>query len=197
MNTARKIDPLMTVAEFLKWPGDGSGRRFELVDGVVRMQDSASDAHGTIQMRLGVIIGNHLDAKRPNCRVVANPGVAPRLNADWNYREPDLGVTCAPNTAGVHMLPEPVLLIEVLSPSNADKTWRNILLYATIPSVNEILIVDSTKVSVQLRRRLDDGSWPHRPSPFGPGEAVRLETIDLVIPLCDIYRHTFLAPSSG
>ena len=193
MNTAHKIEPLMTVEEFLRWPGDGTGRRYELVDGVVRMQDSGSDTHGTIQSRLTIIIGSHLDATRPHCRVVTNPGVAPRLNADWNYREPDLGVTCAPNIAGVHMLPEPVLLVEVLSPSNMGKTWSNIPLYATVPSVGEILIVDSTKVSVQLLRRLDDGSWPHRPAPFGPGENVRLATIDLDIPLRDIYRHTHLA----
>ena len=198
MNTARKIEPspLMTVEEFLRWPGDGTGRRFELVDGVVRMQDAASDAHGTIQSRLNIVIGNHLDATRPNCRVVVNPGVASRLNADWNYREPDLGVTCGPNRADIHMVPEPILLVEVLSPSNASKTWSNIPLYATLPSVQEILIVESTVVMVQLLRRLGDGSWPHRPERFGPGETVRLASIALDVPLRDIYRHTHLAATA-
>jgi Uma2 family endonuclease len=197
MNTARKIDPLMTVEEFLRWPGDGTGRRRELVDGVVRMQDAASDAHGTIQSRLIAIISNHLDATRPHCRVVANPGVSPRLNTDWNYREPDLGVTCAPNRPDVHTLPEPILLIEILSPSNADKTWSNIPLYATLPSVAEILIVNSTEVLVQLLRRQEDGNWPQRPAGFGAGQSVRLTTIDLEIPLRDMYRQTHLADSAG
>ena len=198
MNTARMLEPspLMTVEEFLTWPGDGTGRRFELVDGVVRMQDSASATHGTIQSRLNIIIGNHLDATRPGCRAVVTPGVAPRLSADWNYREPDLGVTCAPDRPDQHMLPEPVLLIEILSPSNADKTWSNIPLYATLPSVREILIVHSTEVLVQLLRRHEDGSWPHRPTRCGPGQSVRLESIDLDIPLRDIYRTTHLAASA-
>jgi Uma2 family endonuclease len=197
MNTARKIEPLMTVEEFLKWPGDGTGRRRELVDGVVRMQDPASGTHGTIQLRLGAIISNHLDAMRPGCRVVANPGVAPRLSTDWNYREPDLGVSCAPDRPDEHMLPEPILLIEILSPSNAGRTWSNIPLYATLPSVSEILIVDSTEVSAQLLRRQEDGSWPQRPTRFGPGQSVGLTTIDLEIPLRDIYRQTHLAPLAG
>jgi Uma2 family endonuclease len=197
MNTARNLEPLMTVEEFLRWPGDGTGRRRELVDGVVRMQDAASDAHGTIQLRLGAIISNHLDATRPHCRAVVNPGVSPRLNTDWNYREPDLGVTCAQNKSDVHIMPEPILLVEVLSPSNADKTWSNIPLYATLPSVCEILIVNSTEILVQLLRRQDDGNWPQRPAHFGPGQSVRLEAIDLDIPLRDIYRNTYLADAAG
>ena len=42
----------MTVAEFLAWPGDGTGRVYELVDGELRAQDAASDTHGTIQSEL-------------------------------------------------------------------------------------------------------------------------------------------------
>jgi hypothetical protein len=29
--TRRTVPPMMTVAEFLDWPGDGSGRPFQLV----------------------------------------------------------------------------------------------------------------------------------------------------------------------
>ena len=36
----------MTVAEFLDWPGDGSGRRYELVDGEPRAEAPASTIHG-------------------------------------------------------------------------------------------------------------------------------------------------------
>ena len=44
----RNHPPLMTVDEFIKWPGDGTGTRYELVNGELRAQDPASDAHGTI-----------------------------------------------------------------------------------------------------------------------------------------------------
>ena len=183
----------MTVDEFLKWPGDGTGRRYELVHGVLRMQNPASDAHGTIQSRLNQLIANHLERTRPHCRIVANPGIAPRLRTHWNYREPELGVTCTPNRPDVHMLPDPILLIEVLSPSNADNTWSNIALYATVPSVAEILIVESTKVGAELLRRLPDGNWPHQPEAIGPGGVIDLATLDLDIPLAEVYRDTYLA----
>lgn len=39
---------------------------------------------------------------------------------------------------------DPVLLMEILSPSDAQQTWANVWAYATIPSVTEILVVSGT-----------------------------------------------------
>ena len=193
MSLAVKFPALMTVDEFLKWPGDGTGTRYELVDGELRAQDPASDAHGTIQTNLTMAIGQHLDKARPNCRLVINPGVAPRLRTKWNYREPELGVTCKPNRADEHMLPDPILLIEILSPSNYRKTWSNIPLYATLPSLQEILIVDSVEVAGEILRRGVDGSWPQASEPIEKDGIVRLASIGLEFPLSVAYRNTYLA----
>lgn len=183
----------MTVAEFLAWPGDGTDTRYELVNGVLRAQDAASDAHGSMQSRLNAIISNHLDRTRPGCRIVANPGVVSPVRADWSYRIPELGVTCTPNRPDVHAMPDPLLLIEILSPTNFQDTWSNIALYATLPTVSEILIVDSTKVSVELLRRGDNGTWPQHPAAFGPGQTVNLASIGLDLPVAEVYRDTHLA----
>ena len=193
MSQAAKIPALMTVDEFIVWPGDGTGRRYELVDGVLRMQDPASDTHGTIQSNLHFLISAHLRKSRPKCRIVINPGIAPRLRAKWNYREPELGVTCTPNRAGVHMMPDPILLIEILSPSNAPNTWSNIPLYAMLPTVTEILIVDSSTVSAEVLRRLPDGAWPQASEPVAPGGLIGLASIGLEFPLGEVYRDTHLA----
>lgn len=183
----------MTVTEFLTWSGDGSGRRYELVDGELRAQDPASDAHGTIQGNLVYLISAHLRAHRPNCRVVAAPGIQPRLNANWNYRVPELGVTCAPNRADVHMTPDPILLIEVLSLSNRRDTWSNVPLYATVPSVMEILLVESEEIKAMLLRRQPDGSWPTDPEMISAGEVVVLTSIGLELPLIEMYFGTHLS----
>ena len=45
----------MTVADFLDWPGDGSGQKFQLVDEELRATSPGSATHGTIQMTLGRI----------------------------------------------------------------------------------------------------------------------------------------------
>ena len=104
----------MTVAEFLAWKGDGTGRRYELVEGVLRAQDSASDTHGTIQASITRVIGNHLLATQPNCRVVAAPGIQPNLRANWNHRVPEIAVTCTPTRPGVHKTPNPILIIRTV-----------------------------------------------------------------------------------
>ena len=61
------------------------------------------------------------------------------------------------------MVPDPVLLIEILSPSNEAQTRANIWAYTTIPSVREILAVHSTRIEAELLRRNPDGSWPEEP----------------------------------
>lgn len=193
LQLSQSTPSLMTVDEFLTWPSDGTGRILELVHGRIRAQDAASDAHGTIQSRLNVLIGNHLDVKRPGCRVVANPGIRPRLLAKWNHRIPELGVTCTPNRPDVHATPEPILLIEVLSPSKYDDTWSNVPLYATLPSVMEILLVDSTKVEAQLLLRGPDGAWPQGPITIGEGGTIALASIGLEFPLEAAYQGTHLA----
>ena len=193
MSAAEKLPELMTVAEFLAWKGDGTGRRYELVDGVLRAQDSASDTHGTIQNRIGHLLTTHLDRTQPNCRVVTAPGIQPNLRANWNHRIPELAVTCTPTRADVHRTPNPILIVEVLSPSNASDTWNNVALFATLPSVTEILVVDSTKLEAQLLRRGADGAWPENPALFGPGEVLHLESIAFTLPLAEAYRGTHLA----
>lgn len=192
MAIAQTRPKLMSVDEFLSWNGDGTGRLHELVEGVIRAQDPASDAHGTIEVNIALFIGNHLRATRPNCRVVANPGIRPHLRAKWNWRIPELGVTCTPNRADVHETPDPILLVEVLSPTNEEDTWSNIALYATVPSVTEILIVDSREVAAEVLRRGTDGSWPRNPEAVPPSGMIRLTSIGLEVPLAEVYRGTHL-----
>ena len=191
---ARRLPDLMTVDEFLAWRGgDGTGRVYELVEGEIRAQDHASDAHGTVQARIALMLGNHLDRTRPNCRVVTAPGVRPHIRSDWNYRVPEIAVTCAPNRADVRETPDPILIVEVLSPSNRQDTWGNVNLIASLTSVVEILVVESEEIGAHLLRRLSDGSWPANPLLIGAEGEVRLESVDLTFALSDAYRGTHLA----
>ena len=50
------------------------------------------------------------------------------------------------------MVSEPVLLVAILSPSNEAETRANIWAYTTIPSVQELLIVHSTRIEAELLR---------------------------------------------
>ena len=189
MNVVRKASTRhLTVAEFLAWDsGDRSGRRWQLRDGVPEAMAPASDAHGSIQAELGALIRNHLLATDRPCRVVMAPGVVPRARARDNFRIPDLAVTCAP-AGGGQWVPEPVLLVEILSPSNAAKTWANVWAYTTIPSVVEILVISSTERGAELLRRGPDGHWPEESERLGADATLELRAIAFSAPLAAAYR---------
>jgi Uma2 family endonuclease len=112
----------MTIDEFLVWDsGDRTGRLWQLVDGEPVAMAPASRNHAAIQNEIGRLLGNHLLGARPGCQVLATPGVVPNLTSSRNFRVPDLGVTCSPPSAE-SMISDPILLIEVLSPSNEAET---------------------------------------------------------------------------
>jgi Uma2 family endonuclease len=182
----------MTVADFIDWTGDGTDTRYELVDGVLRAMAPRSDAHNTIVANLAGLIWPHLRQSRPQCRLVMALGVQIRTRAEWNFRVPDLGVTCAPNRPGEIMTPDPILLIEVLSPGNANDTYESVRGYATLPSVQEIAVVHSTRFKVELLRRDGSNAWPDDPSVL-EGPTPQLESIDAELPIKDVYAGTHLA----
>jgi Uma2 family endonuclease len=183
----------MTVADFLAWPGDGSGHKFQLVDGELRAMSPASVTHGRIQSKLDRLIGNWLDGRGGPCEIVTEPAVATRVRANVNLRVPDLGVTCTPDGAGQNTLPDPVVLIEILSPGNARDTWDNVWSYTTIPSVREIVVVHSTRMLAELLRRDSEGSWPAEPEEIHTDGTLRLDSIGFACPLPAIYERTHLA----
>jgi Uma2 family endonuclease len=182
----------MTVAEFHAWqPPEHPQRRWQLVDGEPVSMAPASDNHGIIQSRASYLLTGHLDAHRPACLVITAPGVVPRVRSMTNERIPDLGVTCSPAT-GSQTVADPVVLIEILSPSNEDQTRANIWAYTTIPSVKEILLLNSTSIGAELWRRDQDGSWPSEPLPIGASGVVELQSLGFAVPLIAFYLGTSL-----
>ena len=186
-----RVPVRMTVEEFLNWES-GDALTYELVDGEPRAMAPANRTHGMLKNELGSLIGNHLRARGSPCDVVANPGVTPRLLPDYNMRVPDLGITCASYQTEQSALPEPVLLVEILSPSNQAKTWTNVWTYTSIPSVREILVLRADRIVAELLRRSPEGDWPARPLTITEGDLV-LESIGFRVPLAELYARTRLA----
>jgi Uma2 family endonuclease len=195
MSGALKIPSVLTVAEFLAWNAPPNAR-WQLVEGVPTAMAPPSRTHGMIQAELGLLIGLHLRERGSPCRVVTTPGLVPRIRSEGNFRIPDLAVTCAPYQQEEYDLADPVLVIEILSPSNRSETWLNVWAYATIPSVREIVIVDSTAIAVEVLRRGDNGDWPAHAERVTEG-TVRLASVGFTTPIDAIYRGTRLLPSPG
>jgi Uma2 family endonuclease len=185
--------PLMTVEQFLDWSGDDHVGKLELVDGVVRAMAPPSEAHGTIQANLAAMIHAHLKAAGSRCRVVTEAPIVPRFKPNLNARAPDLAVNCAPPSRS-KTLESPVLIIEVLSPSNVDETWETIRAVATLPTVTEVMVVSSTEIMVQVFTKDAATGWPADAVVFDQlAGSARLASIELTLPLAEIYAGTILA----
>jgi Uma2 family endonuclease len=186
-----KIPIRMTVAEFFAW-NPPSPLLWQLVDGVPQAMAPASITHGAIQNELGGLIRNYLSDCASPCRVITTPGVIPHVQSETNVRIPDLAVTCSRYDAEESALTAPVLLIEILSPSNLAETWANVWAYTTIPSVQEILVLKTASIGAELLRRNPDASWPSQPLSIETGH-LTLESIGFNFPLAAAYRTTRLA----
>lgn len=187
---ASKPSDDMTVEEFLTWnPGDG--RMWQLVDGVPVAMAPPSRRHGAVQNELGALMRNHLVEQNSPCSVVTTPGVVTPLHAERNMRIPDLAVTCADLDDDAAALPDPVLVVEVLSPSNQAETWINVWTYTTIPSVQEILVLHTDAVRASVLRRQPDGTWPDEVERVTDGDLL-LNSIGFHTSLANLYRTTAL-----
>jgi len=191
MVLAWNLPDLMTVGEFLTW-NSPSGYLWQLVDGVPVAMAPPAPLHGAIQTKVASLIRNHLVERGSKCSAITTPGIIPPFQSDRNYMVPDLAVTCSAADMAGKALHDPILLIEILSPSNRAETWRNVWAYMTISTLQEILVIRTASVGVDLLCRGDDGKWPDPSSAINAG-AFTLPGIDLNLPVAALYRGTGMA----
>ena len=104
---------------------------------------------------------------------------------------PDLGITCTPPT-GAHLMEHPLVLIEILSPTNISRTRANVRAYRTISGVVEIVVIHSSTIVAEVSRRAPDGAWQLQPDVQGPDDELRLDSIGFAAPLREVYRTSGL-----
>jgi Uma2 family endonuclease len=193
MAVALRFSGLMNVDEFLKWDSP-QGYHWQLIDGLPVAMSPPAPLHGVIQNEVGSLVRNHLVECGKPCTVITTPGVIPRFQSDRNFMVPDLAVTCSRTDVTAKAVHEPVLLIEILSPTNHAETWRNVWAYLTIPALREILVIRTVSVGVELLRRGDDDVWPDKPLSIADGEFT-LSSIGLHLAVASLYRGTGMADS--
>jgi Uma2 family endonuclease len=176
---------LWRLDEFLAFD-DGTDTRYELFDGQIVAMAPGSDVHGALVMRLGRRIGNALP---PGCEIIGEAGIVPPERAHSWY-EADLAVTCAGLT-GQQFIAEPILIVEVLSPSTAatDRD-RKLPDYRTIPSLQDLLVVSSIEPRIEHFRREPDG-W--KIDDLRGEGTLRLQGLGITVGLAEIYAG--LAPA--
>lgn len=139
----------MTVDAFLQWD-DGTDTRYELIDGRVVAMNPPMAPHAAL---VASVTASLFPRVPRGCRVYTGGGARNRAD-DWNFRVPDVVVSCTRSEK--NWVEAPVLVCEILSPSTArlDITTK-LDFYRALPSVQEILVLRTTKRHVTLWRRAE------------------------------------------
>ena len=69
----------------------------------------------------------------------------------------------------------------------------NFAYYRSFPSVMEVVFVEQDRIGAERCTRAPDGSWNHRE--LGPGEDLVLSSVDVRVPLDDLYEGTARRPA--
>lgn len=180
----------LTVSDFLTWlarqPDDA---KYELLDGKVQRRETGTNVLGELIERLSEFFTPVVRAR--GCRKYS--GSLSVICANGDVPVPDIVVTCderdrpEPGKRGIRY---PRLVVEVLSPSNDALTLRQKEdAYCGTPSVEEYLMVDSTRRWAQVWRRNAEGDFVRHPA-FG---GFHVATLGLTIDLEEVYADVIEA----
>jgi Uma2 family endonuclease len=177
---AQVKEKLWTLEEFLAFD-DGTDTSYQLFEGRIAAMNPPLRGHGTLVVRLASIVNSQL---RFPCEAIAEAGIVP-VNRRNSWYKADLIVTCTPGNHKDPFIAEPVLVVEVLSPTTSAIDFsRKLPDYQQIPSMRDILLVSSMERLVRHWRRAPDG-WvedAHRRS-----ATVRLSGLPVAIAMPDLY----------
>ena len=152
----------MTAAEFLAWDA-GQTVKHEFVRGEVFAMAGGEDRNYTLAGNLYMALRQHL--RGSPCRIYGSD-VKLRVEAEDCVFYPDLMVTCSAADATDRLVKrEPVLVVEVLSPSTAAfDRGEKFAAYRRLPSLAEFLLVDLDARRCELFRKGADGLWVLHPT---------------------------------
>jgi Uma2 family endonuclease len=178
---------LMCLEDFLDWERK-QPKRHEFADGVVTLMTGASAAHVRIA-------GNIAFALRQGLRGTACEafGSDMKVIANGTVRYPDISVTCRQIDDRDDRITEPVVVIEVLSPTTerTDRGRKKFDYFAT-PSIRQYAIVEQEERRVDLYTRAGTG-WTNEV--ITGAAALHLSSIGVELSLDTLYEDTELDPT--
>ncbi len=177
----KKSDHGLTAAEYLDWERLQPFRH-ECIDGAIYAMSGASANHGRIVQNCARLLGNHL--QNSPCEPFSSDM---KLRVNDNFYYPDLLVTCAGDNPDDYYRTQPILLIEVLSPSTRrhDKGHKR-MIYQSIPSLREFLFIEQTLVEIELCRRHGE-HWSCQN--LFLDDSLTLESVGLTVSVAELYQR--------
>jgi Uma2 family endonuclease len=149
----------MTVSDYLAWAETQSDvSRTELINGQIVAMSPELVAHNRTKSRVLFALQRAVDGAGIKAEVFTN-GLTVPIDIHTAY-EPDATVRLGgPLLANVMTVPDPVIVVEVLSPSSVHMdTSAKLIGYFKLPSVQHYLVLDPETRKVTHHRRAADGA---------------------------------------
>jgi len=175
---------LMSLDEFLAWERD-QPERYEFAGGVITMMTGGSLDHSTIASNLWTALRDLL--RGSTCRAFRGDS---KIIANHSIRYPDLSVTCTQVRGTEDIVLDPMLIVEVISPSTErEDRGRKKFDYFATPSIRQYAIIEQDERLIDLYTRTGD-RWTDE---IIEGDAVlNLSSIGVEVSLDVIYEDTEL-----
>ena len=176
-----------SATDFLDWEARQETKH-EFVDGEFFAMAGAGEAHVTISLNVATALRSNL--RGTPCRAYITD-MKVRVEKVDAFFYPDVFVTCSAQDATRNTFKtEPKLVVEVLSPSTAayDRGLK-FAYYRELSSLEEYVLIDPERVSVEVFRRDEAGRWVLHP--FGHNESVELASIQQSLPMSVIYEDAW------
>jgi len=179
-----------TVEEFLAWEREQE-ERYEYAGGIIRMMVGGTLDHNTIAGN--VFSGLRSQLRGGPCRVFME-GVKVVSDAATMY--PDVVVTCAPGSGRSDVVPEPEVVVEVLSRSTQGfDRGPKLDAYQQIPSLRQYVLIAQEEIRLSVYER-DEGGWRYR-TLEDLDTQLRFAVGEATLPLAEIYAGTTVAERTG
>lgn len=174
----------MSLEEFLNWDGEPD-RHYQLIDGDVLMMAPTRRGHNVLVWRIGRALENAL-GDSSGYSIEPETGLL-RPGANDTFFETDLLVTAEPPNDKQYA-EAPILIVEVLSPSTRHIDRRvKVPVYRSIPSVQEIMLLDQRCPWIEVHRRIEGDRWDTIITQ-GRDAVLTLAAVPLRLPLAALYR---------
>ena len=145
-----------TVEEFLAWEREQE-ERYEYIGGVIRMMVGGTLDHNTIAGN--VFSGLRTQLRGGPCRAFME---AVKVVSAGATMYPDVVATCAPGSGQSDVVPEPEVVVEVLSRSTQGfDRGPKLDAYQQIPSLKQYVLIAQDEIRVSVYER-EVGGWRYR-----------------------------------
>ncbi len=186
MPTALRQSPPTTIDAFDAFvEAQADTTQFELVEGVIVMMANPTETHEQIASNIGAPLKLAMDHR--GCRTYQGGIRVQRSDdkRDTDKTRPDVVVRCGPASSGT-FITDPLIIIEVLSPSTIDiDRGPKLDFYKSLATVRHVALVYQDQMRIEHYRRTDTGfEFEVLKS---PGDQLHFEAADFRMPVSQVY----------